>query len=370
MRPIVNRVNPSRQPSATAPSRQGLGFTLVELLVVIAIIGVLVALLLPAVQAARESARRAQCLNQVKQLMLAMHNHVDARRVFPSGGVKPWPAIEHYQTGGHPNGPATQGVGWTFQVLPYLEQNAVFNIRTTEELMRAQLPFYNCPSRRAGARNPESNAVLIDYAAAVPGRTRSAFANPASFDQGLLLSGDETEFCNRKEFWGSRGGADNRAEDSTYKSRATLEAAGTYRGYMGVIVRSNLWVMANGAKETTGFYEPITFARIEDGSSNTFVLGEKWLIPSRYDQQSPNDDRGWSDGWDFDTLRSTVCTFQPDKEVDWADHMGLRFGSAHPSGMTTAFADGSVRFLAFDVGLELFNQLAHRDDGELSNPAP
>src|SRR3954465_194955 len=74
-------------------SNQSSGFTLVELLVVIAIIGVLVALLLPAVQAAREAARRTQCKNQVKQMMLSMHNHESAKKVFPSGGIGPWPDI-------------------------------------------------------------------------------------------------------------------------------------------------------------------------------------------------------------------------------------------------------------------------------------
>ena len=78
----------------TMPLREdACGFTLVELLVVIAIIGILVALLLPAIQAAREAARRTQCKNQVKQIMLSMHNHVDAKKTFPSGGIYPWPRM-------------------------------------------------------------------------------------------------------------------------------------------------------------------------------------------------------------------------------------------------------------------------------------
>src|SRR5262245_60051595 len=94
------------------------GFTLVELLVVIAIIGVLVALLLPAIQAAREAARRADCSNRLRQIGVANLNHVDAMKVFPTGGSGPNPNIAAFLTGGRPNGPNRQGLGWGYQILP------------------------------------------------------------------------------------------------------------------------------------------------------------------------------------------------------------------------------------------------------------
>src|SRR5450755_1750874 len=103
------------------------GFTLVELLVVIAIIGILVALLLPAIQAAREAARRTQCKNNEKNIGLAILNHVDTFKVFPTGGARYLQTgfgIEQNIEGGKPLGPDRQGLGWAFQILPFMEETA------------------------------------------------------------------------------------------------------------------------------------------------------------------------------------------------------------------------------------------------------
>jgi len=351
-------------------------FTLVELLVVIAIIGVLVALLLPAVQAAREAARRTACVNQVKQLMIAMQNHVDAKKVFPSGGSQPHPDITYYVTaGGQPYGPREQGLSWGYQLLPYLEQGALHNIHTTDQLRTAAMPSYNCPSRRGVTRSAENGSMLTDYAAAVPNRTRNAFASSAAFDTGLGPLGEENVFCDQRYFWGGKGKPDHTGPATA----ASL--APSYYGFMGVIVRSDLWHDASN-NVRMGFYEPIGFEQITDGSSNTFVLGEKWMIPSRINGDLDSsgrplwhDDRGWSDGWDPDTLRSTICSFRADSELvtgtDAENNIaGFRFGSSHVSGMNAGFADSSVRFLSYDIGIELLNQMAHRSDGELASQTP
>jgi len=148
-------------------------------------------------------------------------------------------------------------------------------------------------------------------------------------------------------------------------------------GFWGVIVRSNLHVNpTTGAKNNYNWYTKIDFGKITDGSSNTLVLGEKFLSPSVYEGSTDgglmwHDDKGWTDGWDPDTLRSTICTFIPDREISrppsapdetrWA---GFRFGSAHANGMNTAFADGSVRTITYDVEQELLNRLGHRSDDE------
>ncbi len=103
------------------------GFTLVELLVVIAIIGVLVALLLPAIQAAREAARRTECTNKVKQLILACHNYHDTFRAFPPGTLtRPYTA---YGTGWCSSGPSTDArAPWTVLILPFVEHQAEWNL--------------------------------------------------------------------------------------------------------------------------------------------------------------------------------------------------------------------------------------------------
>ena len=106
--PLTARVRPARR-----------GFTLVELLVVIAIIGMLVALLLPAVQAAREAARRTQCSNNLSQLIIAVHNYEQAHGVYPPGTINPTGPIQNAQLGYHHN--------WITQLLPYFEQVNTYN---------------------------------------------------------------------------------------------------------------------------------------------------------------------------------------------------------------------------------------------------
>jgi prepilin-type N-terminal cleavage/methylation domain-containing protein/prepilin-type processing-associated H-X9-DG protein len=318
---------------ATFRHRPSQGFTLVELLVVIAIIGILIALLLPAVQAAREAARRSQCTNQLKQMGLAMHNLNSSFGTFPTGGTTPWPTLENYSTGGTPWGPDKQGLGWAFQILPYLEQQQIYKILTQAELQQNAAATYFCPSRRRPVKG-DTGCYLMDYSAATPGAT----------------------FDDANTFWQVEA-------NDNYRTPSN-------RTWHGVIVRTNWTEMPPLAGRTAGpvgSTPPTRFADIVDGTSNTLVVGEKGLRPANYFTSIWHDDRGWSDGWDPDTMRSTAFPLTPDTNnavmgINGEVDIAYCFGSAHPAGANFCFADGSVHFLAYTIDRTTYNWLGTRDD--------
>jgi prepilin-type N-terminal cleavage/methylation domain-containing protein len=249
------------------------GFTLVELLVVIAIIGILVALLLPAIQMARESARRTRCVNNLKQMGVALQNHHDVKLRFPTGGTIPWDWTNRFAE--HNIGP-----GWPYQILPYMEQTALFNEPNTTILESTVVASFFCPTRRQPTK--QATRVLMDYASATPGDS------PNSWDQ----------------FW--------------YSNTWAVPQGVKYRG---VIVRS-------------GNFRFSRFSDIIDGTSNTVALGEKMLRIAAYNTGDWHDDRGWTDGWDPDIIRYTAYKPYADQLTSPAPDgfdVGYHFGSARTS---------------------------------------
>lgn len=363
-------------------------FTLVELLVVIAIIGILVALLLPAIQAAREAARRSQCSNNLKNIGLACLNHVDGRKVFPTGGASWDMNIALNIEGGKPLGPDRQGVGWGFQILPYLEETAAYNIKTTDDILQVTVEVYACPSRRP-PRTIWSTffgkvVSVIDYAGAVP----ATIQNPTASRQAKYNVLDAQPFSKAgftklvSSFYGG-------TSTSTAGAMCTDRVPPNNATYDGVIVRTpwrncSTSVPADGrlvGEFARNVPRPTKPSQITDGLSKTLMIAEKYVRADKYEAGALSDDHGWAEGWDADQMRSTA--FAPINDGDgmgWidADNMSgyfgdegafstggygynvLHFGAAHTAGIQGVFADGSVHTITYDVDPVLFNALGTR----------
>lgn len=352
------------------------GFTLVELLVVIAIIGILVALLLPAVQAAREAARNMQCKNNLKNIGLSVQNFYDSYNYFPLGGTSPNPAVENFVTNGTPNGPLKQGLGWLYQILPYLEEGNVTQFVTQAELNQNTIPLYTCPSRRAPVIGP-NNVSLVDYAGTTAGPSRSEFVGSGEYDDYLRefpASGTNETLAIKSSwigdaYWGCSGCSDGQPGKALLRN---MRRFGRDILYRGVFQRTD-WIAAS--EEHVGYTKKMTFAKIEDGSSKTMMVAEKWVHPDSYDgsENRSYDDRGWADGFDCDAMRAAMLPAISDTQGEMPSEgqncngstYSFRLGSAHPGGFNVAFADGSVRNLSYDINQETMNQLAHRFDGEV-----
>jgi prepilin-type N-terminal cleavage/methylation domain-containing protein/prepilin-type processing-associated H-X9-DG protein len=342
-------------------------FTLVELLVVIAIIGVLVALLLPAIQAAREAARRTQCSNNLKNIGLSFLNYESSTKEFPTGGAGDNDRLECYAERGKPWVGKKQGMSWAYQLLPYLEQGALHDIGVTSVVQNVPVALYNCPSRRGPTLydNPSDSpdagpSYLMDYAGAQPATSQSAY----NLGSRYVPTRDYTN-CDRVHmaFWGN--------------SFHRPDKGGLYDG---VIVRSpwardtsSAYPAACGPNPAPGNFlldvpNPTRLSQISDGTSNTLVIGEKYVYFEYYQGgkpdggADPSDDKGWLDGWDPDTMRSTMAVPLSDstaKELCATQQFGqsYMFGSAHSAGFNCVFADGSVHTINYDVPIDLLNSL-------------
>jgi len=289
------------------------GFTLVELLVVIAIIGVLVALLLPAVQAAREAARRMSCQNNLKQLAIATFAHHDALRVLPHGGAH-WKYTPTFASG-VPTLKEKQFGSQFYQILPYMEMQTVFEASgapsgstdtvKSKTVVESIVPTFFCPSRRPPGLH---NGTYGSMDGVNPDATN--YTVQAPYNLGPIRSaGTDYAGCNYRN---ATAGAIVRFEPRT-----------------------------NGGSITM-----IGLQQIVDGTSNTILYGEKRLNIRGLNNNRTDDDQGWACGWDPDTMRRTSAKPLTDHPTNDGEE---RFGSAHASGFQVVMCDGSVKSFSYMI---------------------
>jgi len=313
--------------SASTWIRRPRGFTLIELLVVIAIIAILISLLLPAVQAARESARRTQCANNLKQVALAMHSYHDSNGCFPFALIQFAGGRYSCITG----------------VLPYMEQTPLFASYNT-----------NLGSRDVANTTTSSTIIasLICPTMTVP------YAKP-DFAQNDFLAPTSYAASNGDAY------ADLYSRRHIY---------GVPRGVIIGATTTN-----NGdttAPLTTQSNPPISIASITDGSSNTYFLGEQdyALKNDFFSSTSPRagEFRGgqgvWAHGYPRGLNFSAWGKFNHHLVTtdNTSEESGIySFRSQHPGGAYFAFVDGTVRFLKESIAKNVYRSLATRAGGEV-----
>jgi prepilin-type N-terminal cleavage/methylation domain-containing protein len=321
------------------------GFTLVELLVVITIIGILIALLLPAVQAAREAARRMQCSNNLKQLALGCIAHESAQGCLPSAG---W----GWKWSGDPDRgfAKLQPGSWLFNILPYTEQEPLRNlgaggsIAGRERTAATVVSAFYCPTRRTGL--------------AYPAVTPNFFHNikPTVLGRNDYVgSVGETAF---RALGVGEGPGSTPDGDKLSESGWAIAYCGLIGNATGVILRRGQCHMAD----------------ITDGTSNTYLIGEKYLDIDQYADPDNSDDQGWATGFDTGVIRFSGLLDADGKLMDSSQYcmprqdqpgvvMHYNFGSAHANGFHMAFCDGTVNAISYSIDLEVHRRLGNRKDG-------
>jgi len=366
------------------------GFTLVELLVVITIIGILISLLLPAVQAAREAARRAQCQNNLKQLGLACMNHESALKYLPGGG---WRACF---LGNPARGSGIrQCGGWIYNILPYIEQSQLYNLtanRTGTALSAAgatlattPLAGLICPSRR------QAKTIAIVSADVTPPYGTAAIYYVGDTD-GANVQTDVVTVTNRTDYACNGGTAHvnyislNNALDHVMGNHTLGIYETTSPSILDALFATTTGkaVITDANKVCNGVIHALStraIGEISDGTSNTFLVGEKYLNPDEYEASAPKGLSGLGpDPYNYgDGRGDTTSIFAGDQNefVRWAsdftdachrDTAGFHelhpFGSCHAGGFGMVMCDGSVRPISYGIDNGVYQNLGNRKDGQ------
>ncbi len=333
------------------------GFTLVELLVVIAIIGILIGMLLPAVQQVREAARRTQCLNNMRQVGLATLNFESAYMAFPNSGLD---ADKHFNGGGwfSPNF-AVDNMNHFWAIMAFMEAGNTANQRATfglnEGLRSLVVPSYHCPSRGSERFHTFNlttggRAATGDYAAFFLDTRMVEALN----DQGLTI--DYPTATGANSWWGQ-------SPNEELKYCGPIGRGG-YVDDMDVLTK----------------YSSVGFGSISDGSSNVMLYGEKSAVAGEYDTiqgegtywWSPENRGYYSPTWSsYRTANVGNSGNNFSEAVLVADNQHApgagNFGSAHPGTVNSVLCDGSTHAISMTADLVSFYELARRNDGAVSN---
>jgi prepilin-type N-terminal cleavage/methylation domain-containing protein/prepilin-type processing-associated H-X9-DG protein len=305
-------------------------FTLVELLVVLAVIGCLMAMLLPAVQAAREAARRIECQNHLKQLALAGQQHHDVVGCYPSGG---W---GYSWTGDRACGlGANQPGGWTFSTLPFAEQSPLYDtaigltggakLAAVARTASTPAAIFYCPTRRAVQTYPNMYGTNVAHN-----------SGPSS----MLAKTDYAANCGDSPYDQIDGGPSSFAAATTYA-----------------------WPNTDQFTGVCSMRSEVRDRDITDGTSNTYYAGEKYLDPRLYTTGTDlGDNEDAFVGFDNDICRTASLNYPPMNDTPGIQNT-FGFGSGHPAGLNMAFCDGSVRRVSYDIDPETHRRLANRRDG-------
>jgi prepilin-type N-terminal cleavage/methylation domain-containing protein/prepilin-type processing-associated H-X9-DG protein len=333
-------------------------FTLVELLVVVAIIGILVALLLPAVQAAREASRRTHCTNQIKPLVTGGMNHESTLKYFPTGGwVLDWVGDADRGYG------QDQPGGWMYNILPFIEETQKHDLPKDGDFKNA------LPAQLEGARNMLLDPILIikcptrsnplvgptvkkakfaNNAASNPQPTYDAVVGHSDYavNAGDISIGGGT---NGGEPWLTVGKTGQFNPDAGDK--VPYDASNPTRGFTGISFQRSC----------------VGIRHITDGTSKTYFCGEKYLDPQRFETFVANDiDTGnnetWCTGHNNDNFRTTDL---PPKQDTFGTENGTIFGSAHHSVWNVAFCDGHVEAMSYDIDPQVHKNFGNRKDGNV-----
>ncbi len=332
-RRLWSRRSPREDHSVGQPVRRA--FTLVELLVVLALVGVLLALLLVGLSAARRRARLAECSHQLRQLSLAAQQHVASHGTFPAGGWGyAWLGVSDRGFG------VSQPGGWVFNLLPYIEAGEVRDLapaaasppdlESLRTFTRPVVPLLLCPDR-SGPRLTR----------------RSPDAPPFLYPQG-------------------NGGLDEFTRCDYAANAGNIEFEGNWPGPQSVAEGDRgeyEWDDPSHGNGVCFVHDAIRPAQIRDGLSHVILYGEKWTAPPDYIDNG--NDQPATVGYAYDTCRYTHFTPAPVGNVQEGHYTA--FGSTHAGVFLVAFCDGSVRPVDYRISPRTFRPLGGRDDGQVTN---